>query len=291
VSAGTSPPPPLTVGESLRLGAAYLAERGITSARLEADLILAHVLGLTRLQLYLAFERPLTGDERARARALMARRAKREPLAYLTGERECFSLALEITPDVFIPCAETELLIETVIDLDRKGEIPGGEILDIGTGSGCIAVALAKWLPGRRFVATDVSAKAIEVAKRNASRHGISERVTFLEGDLNAGRTGPFAAVVSNPPYVADSDRSSLAPEVLAEPPEALFAGPDGLEVIRRIIAAAPEILTPGGRLLLEVGLGQADAVGSLMNAAGLVEIQRLRDLAGVERAVIGKRC
>ncbi len=278
----------VTVVEAIRGGADYLTARGVASARLDAELILAHTLGLTRLDLYLAFERPLTEEERDRARTLLARRGKREPLAHLTGEREFFSLAFEVTPATLIPRPETERLVEQTIALDREGALPEGDLLDVGTGSGCIAVALAHALPARRVTATETSADALKIARRNAARHGVTARVNFAPGDLAAGQRGPFAAVVSNPPYIAAGDRASLAPEVRAEPEAALFAGTDGLDIIRRLVATTPDLLAPRGWLLLEIGAGQAREVERLMDAAGFREITIHRDLAGIERVIQG---
>jgi release factor glutamine methyltransferase len=287
---GASAPSTLSVIEALRRAAAHLAERGITAARLEAELMLAHVLGLTRLELYLHFDRPLSQDERSAMRRLLTERGRGVPLAYLTGKREFFSLEFEVSSAVMVPRPETELLVEAVLGLERDERLPAGEILDVGTGAGAIAVALAHRLPARRVVATDISPDALAVAARNARRHGIAGRVTFTEGDLNAGQTGPFAAVVSNPPYIAEGDRGTLPPEVLAEPPLALFAGEAGLTVIRRLIGTCPGLLAPGGWLLLEVGAGQAGEVERLMRDEGrLVEMVVGRDLAGIERMVAGQ--
>ena len=286
-----SAPSTLSVVEALRRAAARLAERGVTAARLEAELMLAHVIGLTRLELYLHFDRPLSQDERAAMRRLLAERGRGVPLAYLTGRREFFSLEFEVSPAVMVPRPETELLVETVLGLERDERLPAGEILDVGTGAGAIAVSLAHQLPDRRVVATDISPDALAVAARNAGRHGVTGRVTFIEGDLNAGQTGPFAAVVSNPPYIAEGERGSLPPEVLAEPPLALFAGEAGLAVIRRLIGTCPGLLVPGGWLVLEVGAGQSSEVERLMRDEGhLVEMVVGRDLAGVERMVTGRR-
>lgn len=249
---------------------------------------MAHALGTTRLGLYVHHDRPLTPEERDRARSLIAQRARRIPVAHLLGQREFFALPFEVTPAVLTPRPETELLVETLLSRERAGRLPPGPILEIGTGSGCVAVTLAKMMPSRALVATDLSPAALAVARRNSQRHGVAERVALVEGDLAAGQRGPFAAVVSNPPYVAESERDRLEPEVRAEPPEAIFGGPDGLAVIRRIVAAAPPLLTPGGMLLLEVGAGQAAEVMRLMREAGLVEVATHRDLAGIERTVRG---
>lgn len=282
---------PLTLGEATRRAAEHLSSRGIATARLDAELLMAHALGITRLQLHLDFDRPLTEGERARARALIVRRARREPVAHITGEREFFSLAFEVTPDVLVPRPETELLVETVLELESQGRLPSGPLLDIGTGSGCLAVALAHGLPSRQVVGTDISRAALAVARRNAARHGVEGRVEFIEGDLAAESAGPFAAIVSNPPYIAEAERSSLAPEVLREPGVALFGGADGLDVIRRLVAAAAPLLVPLGWLVIEAGHGQAAAVAALVrNTHTCEEVRTLRDLAGIQRAIVARR-
>lgn len=278
---------PLRVVDALQRTADFLRERGVESARLDAELIFAHVLGLSRLEVYLAHDRPLNDEERSRARALVAERGKRVPLPHLLGTRDFHALTLEITPDVFIPSPDTEALVDTLIA--HAAQLPDGEIADIGTGSGAIAVSLAHAMADRRFLATDCSAEALAVAGRNADRHGVTNRVRLTEGDLFAGESGPFAAVVSNPPYIAETDRMALPPEVLHQPAVALFGGGDGLDVYRRLIPPAVERLLPGGLLLLEVGAGQAPTVTKMLQAAGLHSVVTRPDLAGIARVVLGQ--
>ncbi|MBN1477380.1 peptide chain release factor N(5)-glutamine methyltransferase [Candidatus Sumerlaeota bacterium] len=284
-------PEPLTIAEALRLSAEYLHEHGVGSARLDAELLLSRVLGLSRLDLYLAFDRPLSDDERGRMRALLARRGRREPLAHITGEREFFSRVFEVSPDVLIPRPETERLVERLLERERGGDLPPGPILDVGTGSGAIAVTLACEMPKRSLVATDISAAALAVVRRNAERHGVADRVALHEADLAKGMAGPFAAIVSNPPYVAESERAILTPEVLREPERALFGGANGLAVIRRLVEEAPPLLSPAGVLLIEVGAGQAGEVMRMIRDRGECEaVAALTDLAGIERVVEATR-
>lgn len=276
--------------DTVRLSAEHLSKRGIESARLDAELLVAHVLGVSRLNLYVNFERPLTDEERESARELLKRRANREPVAYIVGEKEFYSLAFEVNSDVLIPRPDTEILVETIIDLDRAGALPQGAILDIGTGSGAVSVTLAHQLREREVVATDISADALAVARRNAERHGVADRIEFIEGDLTADLCSPFAAIVSNPPYVPERERELLSAEVRHEPTVAIFSGEDGLDLIRRIVKQVPPLIMPNGWLAIEVGKGQARDVEALMVEVGLRETQIRKDLAGIERVVMGRR-
>lgn len=287
-----------TIRSVLASAAEVLARAGIPEPRFDAEILLAHALGCDRLHLFLALDRPLDEAERARYRALVKERAARVPVAYLTGEREFFSLAFEVTRDVLVPRPETELLVEVVEDeLARRARAgaPAAVVADLGAGSGAIAVAVAKRAGERvaRVIATDASEAALAVARRNAARHSVSSKVEFRAGDLLnplAPEAGAIDILLSNPPYIALRDRGTLPPEVLAEPPAALFSGEDGLDAIRAILAGAPRVLAPGGLLAVEVGAGQAPAVADLARAAGLVEIATRKDLAGIERAVLARR-
>ena len=266
----------MIVREVLQRSASWLRDKGFESARLEAELLLAHLLGLDRVTLYTQADRPLDTGELERCRELLRRRAQGEPVAYLTGKREFYGLEFAVGPAVLVPRPETELLV------DRARELRPARILDVGTGSGCIAVACAVRLPEAEVTATDLSAPALEIARENARRHGVAERVRFLEGDLFAPVAGErFDLVVSNPPYVADGDAAAVARH---EPGSALFAEPRGLDVIARLLAAAPEHLAPGGTLLLEIGEDQADEVRALATGFGAVSVRP--DLAGRPRVL-----
>jgi len=276
-----------TILELLRWTTQHFAAKGIESPRLDAELLLASALGVERLRLYLDFEKPVLGEERARFRALVRRRGEeRVPVAYLTGRREFWSLPLAVTPDVLIPRPETETLVEAV--LARTGQREAGRAaLDLGTGSGAIALALASEWPAAQVVATDLSDAALAVARKNAESLGLAGRIDFAAGDGFAPVAGQrFHAIVSNPPYVAEADAASLAPELRHEPAQALFAPGDGTAQLRRIAAGAPGHLLPGGLLALELAPAQAADVTQCLGAAGFDAIAEHRDLAGRVRAV-----
>ncbi|HEX7119973.1 MAG TPA: peptide chain release factor N(5)-glutamine methyltransferase [Longimicrobiales bacterium] len=285
--------------ELARAAADYMAERGLENARLEAELLLASVLGLSRLELYLQHDRPLTAEEKEAFRARVRRRLKREPLQYIVGEAQFRELRLRVDPRVLIPRPETEVLVGEVLKWasaragDGADSADGLSAVDIGTGSGAIALSLAKEGPFARVVATDVSADALEVARENARRLELDARVEFRHGALwDALRPGErFDVVVSNPPYVAEAERASLAPEVAEwEPAQALFASGGGLDVIAALVDGAPDRLRPGGLLALEIGLGQAEAVVERIERRGAYGRPRVvKDLAGRERVVLAE--
>lgn len=281
-----------------RAAADYMAERGIENARLEAELLLASVLGLTRLELYLHHDRPLVEAEKEEFRRLVRRRVKREPLQYILGEVQFRELRLHVDPRVLIPRPETEVLVGEVLAWASKkvGSAAGWDGLtavDIGTGSGAIALSLAKEGPFARVVATDVSADALEVARENAEGNGLADRVEFRQGSLwDALEEGErFDVIVSNPPYVAESERGALQPEVAEwEPPEALFAPGGGLSVLAALVDGAPEHLRPGGLLAVEIGLGQAQRVVERIESRGAYGTPRVvKDLAGRERVILAE--
>jgi release factor glutamine methyltransferase len=266
-----------------------LAERGIEQARLDAELLLAHVLGLRRLDLYLQHERPVDDAELSRFRAAIRRRLRREPVQYITGSAAFRRLELLVDRRVLIPRPETEVLVGAVLDWSRGR--PAGSVLDIGTGSGAIALSLAQEGGFARIVATDASDDALEVARLNARRAALEATVEFRAGATWAPVADGerFDVIVSNPPYVAEPERASLAPEVVVwEPAGALFAGVDGLDVIEALVAGAGTRLAPGGLLALEVGAAQAETVAARIRAAGaFAEPRILEDLAGRPRVVL----
>lgn len=277
-----------TVRRVLDWTRSYLGEHGSESPRLEAEILLAHARGCPRIALYTHFDEVLADDVRARMRELVQRRARLEPVAYLVGHREFFSLDFEVTPDVFIPRPETEALVVETLAAIKSATRP--RILDLCTGSGCIPIAIAVNAPGADITAVEQSESALEVARRNALRHGVEDRVTFLHGDLfqPVPSGAVYDVIVTNPPYVATNDNERLQPDVrLHEPHTALFAGEDGLDVIRRIVADAPALLVSGGTLLIEFSPEQAGTITDLLQATGMFsEVTVLPDLSDLSRAI-----
>jgi release factor glutamine methyltransferase len=265
--------------------------RGIPSPRLDAELLVAHALEIDRVRLYMDLDRPLLEAELSKVRELVTRRRKREPIAYILGRRELWSRRFEVGPGVLIPRPETEVLIERALAL--LPEDASGPVVDLCTGSGCIAITLAAERSRLEVDATDLSPEALAIAARNASEHAVEQRVRFHRGDLFAALPEPreHALIVCNPPYVAERDRATLEPDVRDhEPALALFGGGDGLEVIRRLGAEARRWLAPGAAILIEIGAGQSSEVSELLRASGLIEVCAHRDLAGHERVIEGAR-
>jgi len=281
-----------TVARLLRWTQAYFSEHKLDSPRLCAEILLAHVLGCERIELYTRHALIPDDVRRATYRELVRQAAAGRPIAYLVGEKEFFSLRFEVTPDVLIPRPETEVLVERVIHLAREAHSPIRSVLDVGTGSGCIAVSLAKNLPDVTIFASDIAPAALEVARRNARRHGVLERIEFRLGDLFAPWVGrAFDVIVSNPPYIARREAAALPANVREhEPHRALLAGEDGLEVIRRLVVESAAHLAPGGRLLMEVAWNQAAAVNRMLRECGWEEIVTHRDGLGHERVVQARR-
>jgi len=264
----------------------YLAEKGVENARLESEWLLCAVLDLDRVGLYLNFDKPLTDAELARFRGMVARRARREPLQYILGSQEFMGLEFAVTPAVLIPRHDTEVLVTEAVR--RAGE--ANRILDIGVGSGCIAVSLAKALPRAEVMGVEASPEALALAEKNAEAHGV--RVTLFEGSLFEPFSGQrFDLIVSNPPYIPTADLEALQPEVRDfEPRQALDGGTDGLDFYRLIIPAATDYLNPGGWLLFEVGIGQTKSVQALFERTGkLNDLFTAKDPNGIERVVGGQ--
>ena len=280
-----------TLNALLREGAAMLAASGAENAAREAAWLLEAGLGRTPLELCLNGRMPVAPEERARVLDLLSRRANREPLQYILGTQEFCGLEFLVEAGVLIPRPETELLVGEVVRCARR--LPGPIIADIGTGSGCIAVALAKALPTARLFATDCSSPALRVGLQNAERHGVQDRVRFLRGDLleplgRVGMEGQVSVLVSNPPYIPDGQLELLQPEVGDyEPRVALSGGPDGLAMYRRLLQDAALFVKPGGFLVMEVGQGQAQPVCQMASKLdGYGGIRTLEDNAGIERVV-----
>lgn len=342
-TANPAAPPPGTAGaagaagssgrwtllEVLRWTTSRFHQRQLPSARLDAEILIAAALGLSRVQLYVQFERPLDPEELASIRELVRRRQNGECVAYVVGKKEFFGLELAVDGRVLVPRPDTETLVDealsrwreragatpaapepesnsdsepeleleprsTATQTERRPEAaspgpvaslpPPPRVADVGTGSGAIILAIGKQLPGAELFAVDVSAGALEVARANGDRHALA--VTWLQGDLALplGAHAPFDLIVANLPYIPSVDIPNLPPDVRSEPHLALDGGPDGLALVRRLVAASPHLLAPGGALALEIGVGQADATRELLRAAGLTDIRIRRDLGGVDR-------
>lgn len=286
---------------------AAVAARRLTAAGIPADESRRDATLLARARLgwpaatWLSHSNEEAPDEFAAGfESVIARRATREPLAYILGEREFYGRMFEVGPAVLVPRPETELLVEEALHClrriervpDHAGVIPAEpvRVLDIGTGSGCVAITLALEAPSTQLLATDTSTSALQIARANAIRLGAGDRIDFQVADLADGRSGVFDVIVSNPPYVPEADRSSLAPEVRDyEPGAALFAGPDGLHVIRRLVPSAFAALPPGGWLAIEIGYGQAATVLQLFADAGFTDVRAVPDLQSIDRVVRGR--
>jgi release factor glutamine methyltransferase len=259
-------------------------------ARMDAETLLLHVLGRNKAWLLAHLGDELPEDQAAQFNEFIERRHRGEPIQYITGEQEFYGLPFRVTPDVLIPRPETEHLVEKALELAGGFDRP--RIVDVGVGSGAIAVALAYKLPEARMTALDISPAALEVASGNAERNGVLDRVRFLQSDLLTSVVDErFEMVVSNPPYVPTADRDSLSVEVREhEPALALFAGEDGLDIYRRLIPAAFAVLEAGGFLLMEIGYGQSVAVGAQLQEAGFERIEFVPDLQGIPRVACGQR-
>jgi release factor glutamine methyltransferase len=283
-----------TIGRLLTWTKGHLEAKGIDEPRLAAELLLAHVVGCKRIDLYARYSQLATPEQRAAFREMVIAAAEHRPIAYLIGRREFYSLNFIVTRDVLIPRPETELLVELALTWCKEHPRDRYTLLDIGTGSGCIAVTVAKRQPTAQAVATDISSAALAVAGQNADRHGVKDRIRFVEADLlnlpsGAVPPGGFDIIVSNPPYIAERDRGALPQNVRDyEPAQALFAGQDGLDTYRRLCPEVGRFLHPGGTLILEIGFGQADAVQNLFASAApsLQLIGRFKDLSGIDRAI-----
>ena len=268
------------IREALAASVDALRAAEVEDARLDAEVLLAEAMGTDRAALAANAETEVPPAAARRFAEMVRRRLRREPVAYIAGRKGFRHLELAVDPRVLIPRPETELLVELALELRP------GTVLDIGTGSGAIALSVAGELPGSEVVATDTSTAALEVARANAERLGLASRVELIQGTLPEGRR-EFDLILANLPYVSEADWPGLRPEVSEwEPREALLAGPDGLDAIRALLAADP----PGERLALEVGEKQAEIVGALMREAGFSEIEVRKDLAGLDRVVIGRR-
>jgi len=281
-----------TIGKLLDWTRGHFDAKGVEDARLCAELLLAHALGCEKIHLYARFHEEPTAEQRTAFRELVKKAAEHYPIAYLIGQREFYSLDFEVTPAVLIPRPETEQIVELVLDRCKQIDAERIDVLDLGTGSGCLAVTLAKREPRIHVVATDVSAAALAVAQRNADKHGVTERVECVESDIFASLNGKAATgfdfIVSNPPYVSLRERETLPRNVRDyEPESALFAGEDGLDFYRALAPSLADYLRPDGRCYFEIGEDQTGEVTTLLTADDrLASVAVHHDLAGTPRVL-----
>ncbi len=281
-------PGALSIIQAQAAGAESLRAAGVIDPRLEAGSLLAHALRHDRTYLITHGNDLATGEQLDRFRVLIARRAAREPLQYIIGYQEFFKLSFEVTPDVLIPRPETELIVEAALELaDRERSL---SILDVGTGSGCIVISLLHELKNANATATDISPNALEVGRRNAQRHNVSDRVTFIQADSLSSlcQSAAFSLIVSNPPYIPARDIATLQREVRDhEPLTALASGADGLDHIRALLRETPRVLDHSGYFIFEIGFGQGDAIEQLVDRAIWHLIEVRKDLQGIPRTVV----
>jgi release factor glutamine methyltransferase len=279
-----------TIRRLLEWTTQYFASKGFEAARLEAEILLAHSLGCQRTQLYVQLDLEPTEAQRTAFRSLVKKRAERCPVAYLVGKRDFYLLTFEVTPAVLIPRPETEQLVLEALAILKPLTAP--RVLDIGTGSGCIAISLAHQQPKADVTAIDISADALAVAQRNAEKHQVASRMRFLQGNLMAplDANERFDLIVSNPPYIAESEYAELDADVRDfEPKLALVSGQNGLEVYQQLIPAAKRFLKPGGALLLEIGYQQDQTVAELLTQSGFQSVKLFRDFQRHPRVLLGR--
>ena len=282
-----------TIGRILKWTEDYFGQKGVESPRLDAEVLLSHVLGKQRIYLYVHFDEPLQAEELARYRAMIKQRIDRVPVAYILGEKEFMGLTFKVTPDTLVPRPDTEILVQAAVDRLKQWTDGTVRLADIGTGSGAICLSVLSMLDGVTADTVDISPAARAVAEENAAILGLSERVTFHTGDLLTPiREQQFTAILSNPPYIPEADIQELAPEVRCkEPMTALSGGRDGLDFYRRLCDEAPAMLSDDGFMAFEVGIHQAEDVAQLAEASPLiVRTEILKDYAGIDRVVVAWR-
>ena len=284
-----------TIAEAIQKAAVRLAAHKVPDAHWDAELLLCHALGRDRAWLLIHMQDPIADQGRRIYEQCVDQRATREPLQYITGLQEFWGLPFFVSTDVLIPRPETELIVERTLSSTGTNDLP--IIVDLCTGSGCVAVSLAKELRRARIFATDLSGAALDIARRNALQNGVAERIRFLEGDLftplsRLDLIGRIDVITANPPYIRNDELPHLQPEVRDfEPEMALISGPTGTEIAERIIHAAATYLRPGGSLIMEMGLGQAEALRKFIVYTGqYIAIEVLKDLAGIERVIAARK-
>lgn len=276
-----------TVGSILKWTGQYLGGKGVASPRLDAEVLLSHVLGKDRLYLYVNYDQPLQERELGIFREAVKQRALRVPVAYITGHKEFMGLDFVVNEHVLVPRPDTEILVETA--LERLKDFTNPIIADIGTGSGAIIVSILKKHPGAKGTAVDISPEALAVAKQNAELQEVDNRLELIKGDLLTPLTGrKFDAILSNPPYIPGKDIADLEPEVKREPRLALDGGLDGLDYYRRLLSEGAELLNPEGLMLFELGIGQAAVMPELAQQNGGLKLETIvKDYAGIERVAV----
>ena len=277
-----------TIGKILKWTEEYFAKAGLDTPRLDAEVLLCYVLQKERIHLYVHFDQPLSKDELAQFKGYIKERVLHKPVAYIVGHKDFMGLEFKVTEDTLIPRPDTEILVEAVISRLKTGGEPG-VIADIGTGTGAICLSLLNYLTSLKAVTVDISEKALAVAKENAQRLGLSNRIEFFHGDLlEPIKDRQFTAIISNPPYIPEGDIDTLAADVKDyEPVSALAAGPDGLDCYRRLVAVAGALLVDGGFLAMEIGINQREELEKLAKESDWGQVEVVKDLAGIDRVVI----
>ena len=277
-----------TIGKILKWTEEYFAKAGLDTPRLDAEVLLCYVLQKERIHLYVHFDQPLSKDELAQFKGYIKERVLHKPVAYIVGHKDFMGLEFKVTEDTLIPRPDTEILVEAVISRLKTGGEPG-VIADIGTGTGAICLSLLNYLTSLKAVTVDISEKALAVAKENAQRLGLSNRIEFFHGDLlEPIKDRQFTAIISNPPYIPEGDIDTLAADVKDyEPVSALAAGPDGLDCYRRLVTAAGALLVDGGFLAMEIGINQREELEKLAKESDWGQVEVVKDLAGIDRVVI----
>lgn len=290
---------PLNINELIDVAAARFMQAGLANPKLDASLLLAHVLGIPRVRLVLEQEREITPSQAAEFEKYVTRREKSEPIAYITGKKEFWSLDFIVTRDTLIPRPDSETLVEAALKraeniaqaLEATQSLTDIGILDIGTGTGCLLIAILKSFPQAHGVGVDISEPALRVARMNSENHGTGKRVQFIKSNWCDEVNGTFDLIISNPPYIAQGDAAHLMKDVAAyEPASALFSGEDGMDSYREISRCLQAKLNPGGYALLEVGQGQAEHVARMLEEQGFAIDEIRNDLSGIPRCVVARK-
>lgn len=279
----------MNIKEILNKTDKFLAERGIESSRLDAEVLLADLLDIERINLYVKFDYPLKNSELKAYRKRIKKRAQRIPVAYITGSKEFMSLEFDVNENVLIPRPETENLVEEIISCCRENELEEAQIIDVGTGSGAVAVSLAHYLPEAKVVGVDISPEAVKTARKNAEKFDLNERLSIVRSNLLQGfikrEISGIDIIVSNPPYITDAEMEELPPEVKKEPKTALKAGREGLDFYKKLIPQSAQVLKDGGKIFLEIGSSQAEAVKEIFSE-DWQDIKVIKDYADHDRII-----